>query len=373
MPRLRRFCGFPVSGLLGAALLAAGCAQGAPRLPEEIATSRGGDLLEPLPALTVSIVMLPTATTEPTITASPLPAATVNEDTSPTPTRTPELTALITPEPVAAAASPQASPARSITDALTSLCWVAFSPTNQDPEKGIAPGDEGLREDLRALRAAGFDGLVTYGSEARVYRFAPEIGFKAMIMGIWDPRSEAELAIAEEAGRSDFVAGFVVGNEGLHRRYEIGDLTAAMDRLRRSTGKPVTTTEESSDYGRDPALAGLGDWVYPNVHPYFQHKTDPAEAVAWTAQIFDRFAGLSGGRAVMFKEAGLPTDGDEDVDEGKQADYYRLLQETPVRFVYFEAFDQPWKDDLPVEPHWGLYRSDRSAKPVVEHVCGRGR
>ncbi len=59
-----------------------------------------------------------------------------------------------------------------------------------------------------------------------------------------------------------------------------------------------------------------------------------------------------------------------DVSEAQQAEYYRLLQATAARFVYFEAFDHPWKDWAPVEPYWGLLGSDRSPREVVKVVCG---
>jgi exo-beta-1,3-glucanase (GH17 family) len=369
--RIWQTCGFPLIGFLGAALLLACCTQALPQSHEESTPAGGAKSLQLPLAVTVSIAMVPTATPTPTITVSPVSTSTLTVTVAATPTRTPGLTASMSPEPVIITASLQVSPIRSLTDTLTSLCWIAFSPTNQDPDKGIAPSDASLREDLRTVRAAGFDGLVTYGSENRVYRFAPEIGFKAMIMGVWDPASESELSIAEDAGKSDFVVGFAVGNEGLHKRYELNELTGALDRLRRSTGKPATTTEESPDYSREPALANLGDWVFPNVHPYFQHKTDPVEAVNWTVQTFERFAELASGRVIVFKEVGLPTDGDKNVDEQKQADYYRLLQRTSVRFVYFESFNQPWKIWLPVEPYWGIFRSDRSPKTVIPFVCGK--
>ncbi|HID61128.1 MAG TPA: hypothetical protein EYP49_00050, partial [Anaerolineae bacterium] len=118
----------------------------------------------------------------------------------------------------------------------------------------------------------------------------------------------------------------------------------------------------------NPQVMNLGDWVFPNVHPYWHGITDPSQAVAWTEERF-RELDAQTDKLVVFKEVGLPTGGDDQVNEAKQAEYYRLLQDTSVAFVYFEAFDQPWKDWAPVEPHWGLFRRDRSPKPVVQYVC----
>jgi exo-beta-1,3-glucanase (GH17 family) len=58
------------------------------------------------------------------------------------------------------------------------------------------------------------------------------------------------------------------------------------------------------------------------------------------------------------------------MSEANQVAYYRLLNDTPVVYVRFEAFDQPWKNWAPVEPYWGLFHSDRSPKQVVPYACG---
>jgi len=253
---------------------------------------------------------------------------------------------------------------------LLTRCWVAFSPTGQNPEKGLRPDDLSLVEDLQTLHAAGFDGLVTYAADARTHRLARQAGFKAMIVGVWDPADPAELALAESAGTDPLVLGYVVGNEGRGKRYDNRVLEYAVNRLRQATGKPVTTTEEAGDYD-DPSLAKMGDWMFPNVHPYFAGHTDPVSGAAWTAAMYEELKPIAAGRPLLFKEVGLPTAGALEISEEGQAEYYRLLQDTPVRFVYFEAFDQPSKNSLPIEPYWGLFRNDRSPKPVVAHVCGR--
>jgi exo-beta-1,3-glucanase (GH17 family) len=77
---------------------------------------------------------------------------------------------------------------------------------------------------------------------------------------------------------------------------------------------------------------------------------------------------------------GLPTDGDFDVSESRQAEYYTLLRNTNVSFVVFEAFDAPWKHigkqnsdgTYPwpdPEPYWGIFRSDRAPKESVINIC----
>ena len=102
--------------------------------------------------------------------------------------------------------------------------------------------------------------------------------------------------------------------------------------------------------------------------PYFHSLTAPEIALRWTVDRFDSLSARTQ-KPVMFKEVGLPTAGDPRLSEQSQADYYAALSHSHVRFAWFEAFDQPWKKDLPVEPHWGLFRADRTPKPVVSKAC----
>ncbi len=250
---------------------------------------------------------------------------------------------------------------------LDSLCWVAYAPTNFNPNNGTFPSEDSIRKDLQALQDAGFTGLITYGADQYIHPIAQEIGFQGMIVGVWDPTNPLELEKAKSAGQYEIVVGYAVGNEGLDRRYDYDTLRAAMDELRQATAKPVATTEERWDYV-DPSLVELGDWVFPNVHPYWHGITDPQMAVDWTFEQFHAFVQQTD-KPILFKEVGLPTDGDGAIDEQAQAEYYRILQSTSTEFVFFEAFDQSWKDWEPVEPYWGLFRPDRSAKIVIQYVC----
>ena len=228
-----------------------------------------------------------------------------------------------------------------------------------------------MREDLHALRIAGFDGLVTYGSNYAnrdapgqvldIAGLAQEAGFEGLIVGVWDPTDEKELRAAEQATLHPVVVGYCVGNEGLDERYDLETLVAAMDRLRRTTGKPVSTTEQVHD------------------HPYFSGYRDPQEAVAWTERVFKALDAVSD-KPLIFKEVGLPSDGDADLSETRQARYYQLLRETNVVYVVFEAFDAPWKHlgqpgpdgtyPLPdPEPHWGIFTSERMPKEAATDIC----
>src|SRR5450755_4377183 len=259
---------------------------------------------------------------------------------------------------------------------VSSIRWVAYSPPSANPNKNIEASTQAIREDLAVLRQAAFTGLVTYGSSGRMGHDFPTLaqsaGFQGLIMGIWDPTNQEEIAHAQAAAKLPITLGFCIGNEGLHKRYELPVLSAAIQSLRKATGKPVTTAEEIDDYS-DKALLQLGDWVFPNAHPYFHNQLDPDAAVRWTQAAYDD-AFRRAGRFVMFKEVGLPTAGDpgNQLSEENQKRYYQELAKTSARFVYFEAYDQPWKTDLSVEPHWGIFRSDRTPKLFAAYLLKAG-
>lgn len=262
---------------------------------------------------------------------------------------------------------------------VSEIVWVAYTPPSGNPNRGIEATSEAIRQDLDALGKANFTGLVTYGCSgamgAEFPRIAQEAGFKGLIMGIWDPSNQREIAAVVASASNPIVLGYCVGNEGLPEkeqkgRYTLEQLTVVMQSLRTLTGKPVTTAEQYGDYS-DERLLKLGDWVFPTAHPYFYHVREPLAAVKWTKDAYDDLKKRSG-RLVLFKEVGLPTAGDEEgkMSEATQEKYYTELAKTDVKFVYFEAFDQPWKSHLSIEPHWGMFNADRTPKLLAAKLLG---
>ena len=277
-------------------------------------------------------------------------------------------------------------------DAFSELCWVAYSASTFDPTQNpIAwPTRDDIRHDFQVLRSVGFEGLVTYGTRSLdpnnlnqiidMPKLAQEEGFQGIVVGVWDPNDEDELRMAEEVSQHEIVLGYSVGNEGLDSRYSFEALSRAIERLRARTGKPVTTTEELGDYRNNEALITIGDWIFPNVHPYFANLHYYEWAAEWTGEIFDDFEARFD-QPVIFKEVGLPSAGDWELSEENQALYYQALRDSHVNYIVFEAFDSPWKgipysadspEPLPnPEPYWGVFTQNREPKEVAETVCER--
>jgi exo-beta-1,3-glucanase (GH17 family) len=301
---------------------------------------------KPLPTLTATPTPTPkpTATVTNMATALPMPTKTV----SPTSTSTPDIKSWL------------------------DWCWIAYSPTQYDPDHEVYPSEYVIWANLDLLRMMGGTGLVTYSADSNVGEKIPaiaqDLGFKGVLVGIWDPSNQEELDNAVQLAEMPVVVGYVVGNEGLDQRYNLDTLTRTIEWLKEKTGKPVTTSEEFADY-QNEILMGLGDWVFPNVHPYFSGLKAPKPAADWTAQTYLDFVRRAGEKTVIFKEVGLPSAGDNQLSENVQAQYYKALNDKPLKFVYFEAFDQFWKQNLPIEPHWGFFTADSEPKQAAQYLC----
>jgi exo-beta-1,3-glucanase (GH17 family) len=272
---------------------------------------------------------------------------------------------------------------------------IAFVPTGFDPRRpsGHAPWPaDRLHADLRALRPA-FDGLVLYDFRPDVtpgiLEQASALGYRAVLLGIWDPRSDGEIAGTAELVRrwsGRLALAVVIGNEGINdNRYGIADLSRASERLRAligSTGTalPMSTSEPAGDYGWPPLLA-FGDFLAPNIHPAIDHEGKaPDFAVAWVRARAIAIARLAG-RPVLVKETGMPNGGAAAFSAERQRAFWAAWLaagalapiEPPPMFVSFaaafEAFDAQWKAEQlrdPVEGHWGLMSADRAPYPAYE-------
>lgn len=257
---------------------------------------------------------------------------------------------------------------KEFSEKIMSLKWVAYAPCNFDPTRDIYPSEDSIREDLALLYKYGFGGLVTYGSLrslADIPRIASETGFSGMIMGVWDIFNKEEIMNAIMA--SEYVDGYCIGNEGLNSRYDLDELKAVIENIKIATNKPVTTTEQISDYSNDNVLY-IGDWIFPNIHPFLSEIKDPKRGVKWIEKHYQVLKKHSNARPILFKETGFPTAGLPKATQANQKEFFLNLQKTDVPFVYFEAFDQFWKNDSAIEPHWGLFNSRRKPKKFISSI-----
>ena len=289
---------------------------------------------------------------------------------------------------------PRDSTADAVRAAMAQVRFVAYQPTSLQVVDGNATqaNERSITDDLTVLRGR-FDGLITYGAlhgAERIPDVAARLGYKAVIVGVWDIASEQELgnAIAAWRRHPQVVVGLSLGNEVVFgKRADFGMLAGTFANVRtKAPGLALATTEPFHlllEASAVPVLA-KSDFLLANVHPVFQpwFASATAETAAqFVVNVVDLLAAAYCG-PVIVKETGVPTAPKEaGYSESRQASFYLRLGElfapTPMRaFAYFSAFDAPWRvaDSHPVpgphpeEGHWGLYDEARRPKPVVSII-----
>jgi len=279
--------------------------------------------------------------------------------------------------------------------ALERQRFVAYQPTSLRVVDGqVSPADPaGIRADLTVLRR-NFDALITYdavhGAE-NIPAIAASLDFHTLIIGVWDPADEAQLAAAVAAVQRfpDLVPALSLGNELLFaRRSDPAALAALIARVRaRLPGIALSTTEPFHVYYQPETAAlraGL-DFLLVNVHPIFQpwfRDASDATAAQFVVNVLARLAPLACG-PILVKESGVPSaPASAGYSEARQASFYReLRRQLPPdgarAFAYFAAFDAPWRayDASPVpgvhpeEAHWGLYDAARQPKLAARELA----
>jgi len=250
---------------------------------------------------------------------------------------------------------------------IGALDWVAYSPRNYTSAEAVSR--EQLERDL-ALLGSRHDGLIYYtsvGEFSKIPDIASDNGFQGVVAGIWDLSNDDEFTHVHEY--ADLIDGIFVGNERLNRDdgYPLSELEEAVRKGRLMTCKPVSTGEERPKYFDDDGdeLINVCDWLMPHIHPFNDGIPTPEEAVKEALQHYDALSAVTDKR-ILVAETGWPTNGGERTSELAQARFYTLLEQEPVIFSYFEAFDQPWKVHAPTEPYWGIRHPDGSPKLFLE-------
>jgi exo-beta-1,3-glucanase (GH17 family) len=296
--------------------------------------------------------------------------------------------------PVCARHDAAAPSLRRLSAAMVQGRFAAYQPTQIQMSAGHASRADaaGIRADLQALRPR-FDALITYGAgngADQVADVAAQLGFRAVILGVWsiDDEGEIALALAAAARHPALVVGLSLGNERVFaRETDFTALAARIERLRRRAPQLALTTTEPfhlfAEAAAQPLLASA-DFLLVNAHPVFQPwfagASDEAAArfvVNVTHELAVRYCG-----PLLVKETGVPTAPSAmGYTPARQAGFYRalraLFRPTPQRaFAYFSAFDAPWRVNdahpspgaQPQEGSWGLFDAARRPKPAALDV-----
>jgi len=272
--------------------------------------------------------------------------------------------------------------------------FIAYQPTSLQVSDGrLTQADPAsIRADLEVLRPR-FDGLITYGAihgAEQIPDIAAQLGFKAVIMGVWDVGDPTALnnVIAAARRQPDIVVGVSLGNERIFAgEISHAELAAAIDEAHQLAPRIAIAASEPFHMFLQPQaseLLGRLDLLLPIVHPVHQpwfRQAPVANAADFVGKVLDDLAAVYCG-PLLVKETGIPTaPADKGFSATLQMGFYRALaKRVPAdrsrAFAYFSAFDAPWRShdvtptagSYPEEAHWGLYTEKRVAKPVIDLI-----
>ncbi len=253
---------------------------------------------------------------------------------------------------------------------------------------------EGISADLKLLRPD-FDGLVTYSCSnglEHVPDAAEKLKYLAVIIGIWDPKSETEIQNAIRLAQKypKLIIAISIGNEGIYaKHYTPWDVENTRLRLKKELPRIALTTSEPFFLYLKPEYSdffGRMDLLLPNIHPTFEtwfKPSDAANGAAFVLNVADKLQSEYP-LPLIVKETGLPSGPvSAGFTEAYQSAFWAEILKRSVpsqtRAVScFEAFDAPWKpavtkgyfpgSEHSQEAFWGFFTVDGKPKPVVNVV-----
>jgi exo-beta-1,3-glucanase (GH17 family) len=281
-------------------------------------------------------------------------------------------------------------------DVIKSARFMSYTPRSFSVVNGqtIPASLEGITADLRLLRPD-FDSLITYScsnSLEHVPAAAEKLNYLAIIVGIWDPKSEIEIqnTIRLAKKHPKLIVAISIGNEGIYaKHYAPSDVEKTVLRLRKELPSVSMTTSEPFFLYLKPEyfdFFGKMDLLLPNIHPTFETWFNPSDAKNAAAFVLNVAGKLQSQypKPLIVKETGLPSGpASTGFTETHQSAFWSeiLKQSAPseTRAVScFEAFDAPWKpavtrgyfpgSDHLQEAYWGFFTVEGKSKPVVNAI-----
>ncbi len=253
---------------------------------------------------------------------------------------------------------------------------------------------DGITEDLKLLRPD-FDSLITYSCNnglEHVPAVAEKLKYLAVIIGIWDPKSEIEIRNAIRLARQypKLILAISIGNEGIYaKQYPPADVENTRIRIRKELPSIFLTTSEPFFLYLKPEYLDFFnkmDLLLPNIHPTFEKWFRPSDAGNSAAFVLNVANKLQSQypKPLIVKETGLPSGpASMGFTEAFQSAFWsetlKQFAASETRAVScFEAFDAPWKpavvkvyfpgSDHIQEAYWGFFTADGKSKPVVNAI-----
>ena len=204
-------------------------------------------------------------------------------------------------------------------NALREVRFVAYTPTDFAVVDGRPKSASVARigQDLARLRPD-FQGLITYSCANGVEQapaVAARLGYRALILGVWDPTSKTEVDAAVALARRypSLVVGISLGNETLlAKRLSWPILRRALEQLRVALPEVAVTTSEPFYYyllDDTPGFLDAQDFLLPSIHPLYQpwfQASTVATDVDFVVEVLGKLAARTD-KPILVKETGLPS------------------------------------------------------------------
>ncbi|BDX07146.1 glycosyl hydrolase family 17 protein [Planctobacterium marinum] len=290
------------------------------------------------------------------------------------------------------------------------ICYSGYR-EGQDPRTGVFPDYEQIKQDLLILQG-NWSLLRLYDCSQHAHTVleviaTEELDFKVMLgadLGAevsnpncpWGAEySDAVLQqnrdnnnknindmIALANSYPNLVIAVSIGNEAsvdwTDHLVPVEQLVAYAKRVKSAVEQPVTFCENYVPWQEklQPLTPHL-DFISVHTYPVWEYQSID-NALNYTKENLLSVRDTNPGVPIVITEAGWTTMSNgrgmepHNASESLQARYVPELldwcKEEGITCFVFEAFDEPWKgSEDPAEPekHWGLYRVDRTPKPVV--------
>ncbi|MCW3135632.1 MAG: glycosyl hydrolase family 17 protein, partial [Canidatus Methanoxibalbensis ujae] len=258
------------------------------------------------------------------------------------------------------------------------VCYSPFR-DNEDPEFGILPTIDELKEDLFLIKNLS-KSIRTYGISknlSEIPRLCEDIGVDCY-PGAWismckcDNEMEIDNLIKIANENLSHVRGLIVGNEVLLRGdMSEDDLIEYIRRVKSNTTLPVGTAEIWRTWLEHEKLAENVDFILVHIHPYWE-GVSVENAAEYVVEKWKEVKAKYPGKDVIIGETGWPTQGDrigwaipsEENQRMFLSEFLNLAKENEISYFYFDVFDERWKGKH-AEAHWGLYYSNGTLKPLL--------
>lgn len=226
---------------------------------------------------------------------------------------------------------------------------------------------------------------VTNGQQ-HIPRIAKTLGLKTMIGARITAnlqQNETELAALIAIGQSGDADILAVGNEVLLPTpplLPVATIVSYIQRVKAAVpGVPVTYVDGFHIWLNDAnqTLRDAVDIVSASFYPFWDpNGVAIDDAIPFIDRNFQLLRAKVPGKTILVSEAGWPSADDDgstlSATPANAAQHFREFESwaraTRTSSFYFSAFDEEWKDEGGVGPHWGVWDSAGVLKPLNEPV-----